>query len=95
METWRMFLWNTLSQTHIKSKRWGDLHNLECDATAQREQAHSKNSGSTPGVKFDHEVSQQVTRTMNTKHQRSVINTSEYMSHVKVFVTDGGTDEWF
>ena len=32
---------------------------------------------------------------MHVKYQRSIINTSEDMSQVKVFVTDGRTNEFF
>ena len=62
-------------------------------------QANSKNCGPPPGNKFDlgtawYQWKGLVTRIMHAKYQCYIINTSEDMSQVKVFVTDGRTDGW-
>ena len=69
----------------------------------QQKQANSENCGPPPG-NFDLEVGQRskvtawcqwkglVTRIMHAKFQCSIINTSEDISKVKVFVTDGQTE---
>ena len=70
------------------------------------QQANSENCGPPPGNNFDLEEGQRsrslhgvkwkgfVTRIMHAKYQCFIINTSEDMGQVKVFVTDGRTEGW-
>ena len=78
-------------------------HHEQCFNFIEK-QANSRNCGPPPGNKFDLEIGQRsksphgtnrkglVTRIMPAKNQCSIINTSEDMSQVKVFVTDRQTE---